>query len=122
LVKKLGIKDGQRVLFINQPDYYFELLEVLPEVSEASDEADFIHLFVKSIAELDSNLLVLKSKLKKTGMLWVSWPKKLSGVITDLNDGVVRQAGLDVGLVDTKVCAVDAIWSGLKFMYRKIDR
>jgi hypothetical protein len=65
---------------------------------------------------------VLKSKLKKTGMLWVSWPKKLSGVITDLNDGVVRQAGLDVGLVDTKVCAVDAIWSGLKFMYRKIDR
>lgn len=122
LVKKLGIKEGDEVLFINEPDNYFELLEVLPEVKEAMNQADFIHLFSKQHAGLRVELPNIKKRLKKTGMLWISWPKKASGVTTDLSDAVVRQEGLDVGLVDTKVCAVDGTWSALKFMYRKADR
>lgn len=122
LVKKLGLKDGQSVLFVNQPSNYFDLLQILPEVKEAQYELDFIHLFVHSSAELINHLASLKPELKKTGMLWVSWPKKSSGVPSDLSDGVVREAGLKAGLVDTKVCAVDEIWSGLKFMYRISDR
>lgn len=122
LVKKLGIKEGDEVLFINEPDHYFGLLDVLPEVKEASNDADFIHLFTKKHARLRAELPNLKKRLKKTGMLWISWPKKTSGVSTDLSDAIVRQEGLDVGLLDTKVCAVDGTWSALKFMYRKADR
>lgn len=122
LIKKLGIKEGDEVLFVNEPDHYFDLLEVLPDVKEAEKEADFIHLFTHQYSVLKSELPKLRLKLKKTGMLWVSWPKKASGVPSDLSDGVVRQSGLDAGLVDTKVCSVDEVWSGLKFMYRTTDR
>jgi hypothetical protein len=83
---------------------------------------DFILFFAKTRAELIGNFSRLAAKLNPTGMLWIAWPKKASGVATDLTDAVVRQIGLDAGLVDVKVCAVNEIWSGLKFVIRVKDR
>ncbi len=126
LAKKLGIKPGFKILVINGPDYYYDLFEDLPDdiqkLSEGEKDVDFIHFFVKEKSELEKRFDTLKSYLKMEGMIWVSWPKKASKVPTDVNDGVVRQNGLDHGLVDIKVCAVDEVWSGLKFVYRKEDR
>jgi len=125
LIKKLGIKEGHNVLFVNEPVHYIDLLGELPRgVSRITSNVsvDFIHFFTKEKEELIAMLPQLKSVLKKNGMLWVSWPKKASKVPTDISDSVVREEGLAVGLVDTKVCAVDEVWSGLKFMYRIKDR
>ena len=125
LINKLGIKEDFNVLFVNEPVHYLDLLGKLPTgVSRiASDtSADFIHFFTKEKKELVAMLPRLKSMLAKNGMLWVSWPKKSSKVSTDISDAVVREVGLAAGLVDTKVCAVDEVWSGLKFMYRTKDR
>ena len=124
LAKKLGIKEGHKVCFINQPDNYLSLFEQLPEIEEGkpNEEVNFIHYFSKSAAELKETLPGLKKRLKKDGTLWISWPKKAAKVQTDLDGNVVRQLGLEAGLVDVKVCAVDETWSGLKFMYRKEDR
>jgi hypothetical protein len=77
---------------------------------------DFIFLFAKSRAGLELELLPAAKALAPAGMLWISWPKKRSGVVTDLTGDVVRQSGLDAGLVDVKVCAVTDVWSGLKFV------
>ncbi len=128
LYKKLGIKDGYNCLIYNTPDDYFDLLGSIPSESEFTDELgssssyDFIHVFVTSATRLESNLKYWKSALKKDGSLWISWPKGGSEISTDLNGNVVRNFGLQNGLVDVKVCAVDEDWSGLKFMYRKKDR
>lgn len=126
LYKKLGIKEGYRCLILNEPDNYVDLLETIPPETEFTDEIigefDFIHLFVTSMQELVDNWNELKSVLKKTGMIWISWPKQTSSLATDLNGNDVREFGLSGGLVDTKVCAVDHDWSGLKFMFRKTDR
>ena len=77
---------------------------------------------VKSSAELRRSFSKLRDRLESNGMLWVAWPKKASGVSTDLTDNVVRQFGLECGLVDVKVCAIDGTWSGLKFVRRLKDR
>lgn len=126
LAKKLGIKSGFKVLILNAPVYYYDLFEDLPSDIVKSEEGDvginFIHFFVKERSELESRFDALKSSLDINGMIWVSWPKKASKVLTDVDEGVVRKNGLDHGLVDIKVCAVDNIWSGLKFVYRKEDR
>ena len=126
LVKKLGFKEGQQVVLVNYPEQYFSLLGDLPEIdilsSPALESADLIHLFCRSKEDLTANLPELKEVLRKTGMLWVSWPKRTSGMIADLDGNIVRMYGLSLGLVDVKVCAVDANWSALKFMYRKRDR
>jgi len=125
LHKKLGLKNGQIMLLINQPDYYLSLFEDFPEVIEGrlqSGNIDFIHLFVKSQKELKQHFVIAKQALSKTGLLWVSWPKKSSKIETDIDGNFVRNYGLAGGLVDTKVCAVDETWSGLKFMYRIKDR
>ncbi|GHE60065.1 MULTISPECIES: DUF3052 domain-containing protein [Roseivirga] len=127
LVKKLGIKEHHRMLVINEPETYWDNLAPLPEGVEIYDKIpagaiDFIHYFCLSAEKLKSEILELKSSLKKTGMLWISWPKKSSKVPTDLSDMIVRNTGLEAGLVDVKVCAVDSIWSGLKFVYRVSDR
>jgi len=86
------------------------------------ESADFIHLFTKERAKFEKEFLKLKAELKKEGMLWVSWPKKSSKVASDLDENIIRNYGLAKGLVDVKVCAVDEVWSGLKFMYRIKDR
>jgi hypothetical protein len=83
---------------------------------------DFAMLFTKSRAELTKEFSRIAKLLAPAGMLWVSWPKKSSGVTTDVDENVVRGIGLDAGLVDVKVCAVTEIWSGLKFVRRVKDR
>src|SRR5258708_30218696 len=82
----------------------------------------FIYLYVKEKKLFEKEFLTYSKLLKKDGMLWVSWPKKSAKVPTDLDENVIRSFGLNNGLVDVKVCAVDAIWSGLKFMFRLKDR
>jgi hypothetical protein len=127
LLKKLGIKAGYSVLIVNEPDSYLEMLGEFPEDAEVVDSnyselVDFIHVFCKNEKELHNYLPPLKTKLAKTGTLWVSWIKKSSKLKTDISGNEVRSLGLQIGLVDVKVCAVDENWSGLKFMYRKEDR
>ena len=126
LVKKLGIKPGMRVLFVNPPEDYEATLGPLPEsvvrLKATQPELDFIHFFAKQASELKAHLSELKSALARDGMLWISWPKNTSKVPTDLSESVVREIGLGAGLVDIKVAAVDAVWSGLKFVYRLADR
>lgn len=127
LLKKLGIKEGFIIRVFNEPNTYWNDLGALPEgVQTASDNkakvVDFIHYFCLSADSLKTEILHLKSLLKKSGMLWISWPKKSSKVATDLSDMIVRNTGIEAGLVDIKVCAVDEVWSGLKFVYRRMDR
>ena len=87
-----------------------------------SRSLDFAMIFSKSGAELAKEFARIEKALAPAGMLWVSWPKKSSGVATDLDENVVRGIGLDAGLVDVKVCAVTDVWSGLKFVRRLKDR
>jgi alkylation response protein AidB-like acyl-CoA dehydrogenase len=128
LVKKLGIKAGQSVAIVNAPEEFLAReLRPLPEnvklePATARGQLDFIMLFVGSAKALHKELPKLKKKLARDGILWVSWPKKSSGVETDLSFGVVQQLGLTIGLVDVKICAVNETWSGLKFVYRLKDR
>src|SRR5882724_1289026 len=128
LVKKLGIKAGQSVAVVNAPkNFLVKELQPLPKnVTMASaialKQLDFIMLFVDSARTLQKELPKLKRRLASDGILWVSWPKKSSGVETDLSFDVVQQSGLKIGLVDVKICAVSDIWSGLKFVYRLKDR
>jgi hypothetical protein len=101
-----------------------ELREALAECElvKRGDELDFAMIFTKSRVELVKEFTKAAMRLAPAGMLWASWPKKSSGVATDLDDNVVRITGLDAGLVDVKVCAVTEIWSGLKFVRRVKDR
>ena len=126
LVKKLGIKEGFRVALVGAPDGFRGELEDLPTgvsfVTSVQGQLDFVLFFAKTRSELTRNFSRLAARLKPAGMLWIAWPKKASGVATDLSDGVVRETGLDAGLVDVKVCAVNEIWSGLKFVIRVKDR
>jgi len=129
LAKKLGIKDDFRAALLHVPDdVKSELRDALGKCRirhfrrQTSKDLDFIFLFAKSRAGLDLELLPAAQALAPAGMLWISWPKKSSGVATDLTENVIRQSGLDAGLVDVKVCAVTEIWSGLKFVRRVKDR
>ncbi len=128
LLKKLGIKADYTVLFINEPDHYVEMLGEFPEgvLSVNADHAgpiDFIHVFCKTEEELHTLFPPQKDKLDKNGLIWVSWIKKASKDFTaTFPESEVRTLGLNIGLVDVKVCAVDENWSGLKFVYRVEDR
>ena len=126
LAKKLGITPDFRICLINPPDNYNQLLGAVPagvqQFTALNGEFDLIQYFTKSQDELTQQFPLLKSGLKMNGALWISWPKKASGVVTDLTEDIIRQIGLDNGLVDVKVVAVDDTWSGLKFVYRLQDR
>jgi hypothetical protein len=125
LIRKLGIRPQEQVLAINAPKNYKKLLGDLPEGASVVDRitnANFIHLFVRRRANLAKELPRLRNKLADTGTLWVSWPKKSSGVPTDVTEDVIREVALPLGVVDTKVCAVDETWSGLKLMIRRTNR
>ena len=126
LVEKLGIKPGHRVYFGNPPEDYSKTLGALPEdtilLKALKDPCGFIQFFTKDKAELESTFPRLKKNLEQDGSLWISWPKGASKIRTDLNENIVREIGLRNGLVDIKVCAVDDIWSGLKFVVRLRDR
>jgi hypothetical protein len=125
LEKKLGIKPEFDVAFVNAPANFVKQLRLPPGVKlkpiSRSKDLDFIHVFVKNQNAL-TTAFEYSRKMKPNGMLWVSWPKKTSGVPTDVNENLVRDVGLAAGLVDVKICAVDEIWSGLKFVYRLKDR
>lgn len=120
LAKKLGIKDGCRVALLHLPaEVKTELQSALVNCRQQNlsrKDLDFIFLFVKSCAALGAELLPAAKALAAAGMLWIAWPKKSSGVATDLNENIVRDMGLAAGLVDIKVCAVTDVWSGLKFV------
>ena len=126
LVQKLGIKSGSKIIILNAPPDYDQTLGPLPDgvtlAKTLDDPLDFIHFFTKSNIELESRFNDLKQALAYDGMLWISWPKKASKVETDLDENIIRDTGLAKGLVDVKVAAVDAVWSGLKFVYRLEDR
>lgn len=124
LPKKLGLKPNLRVIMVHAPDdVRKELKSELAACDEkAKDSLDFALLFTKSKAELTREFTKIAASLAPAGMLWVSWPKKTSGVVTDVNENLVREIGLAAGLVDVKVCAVTDIWSGLKFVRRLKDR
>ena len=126
LPKKLGFKEGFRALFVNPPAGFAESLDLPGGVEFACETdtrpLDLSVLFVKSEAELRAGFEPIARRLAPAGMLWVSWPKRSSGVPTDLNENTIRDFGLAVGLVDVKVCAIDETWSGLKFVIRLKDR
>jgi hypothetical protein len=126
LTKKLGIKDGYRVYFVASPSDVLSELKTAVARCEAAPNGkapiDFAMVFAKSKSELAKEFRRVSKLLAPAGMLWVSWPKKSSGVATDLNENIVRDIGLAAGLVDVKVCAVTEIWSGLKFVRRLKDR
>src|SRR5579862_2600350 len=126
LPKKLGIKDQYRVAFLGLPaDVKADLTGALKACEIAKDgqgSLDFAMIFLKSVIDLTENFSRFAKRLKPAGMLWVSWPKKSSGVATDLTEDEVRRIGLAAGLVDVKVCAVSEVWSGLKFVIRLKNR
>jgi hypothetical protein len=126
LAKKLGIKEGFKVLAINQPDDYENLIAPLPAdvtiASRASSNLDFIHFFTNSRDELFRGLSKYKSLIKQDGTIWVSWYKKAAKLPTEITEDTVREAALPLGLVDVKVCAVDDKWSGLKLVIREEHR
>lgn len=126
LIKKLGIKPGQRLAFVEPPAGYAQTLGPLPdglEVKEQPDgELDFIQYFTKIRSELEDEFPRMKRRLAPDGMLWISWPKRSSQVATDVNENVVREVCLANGLVDVKICTVDEAWSGLKFVFRLKER
>jgi|SRR5579862_1509608 len=126
LPKKLGIKDGFHVSLVDVPNEVIaELKHSLDKcrfVNDSKTSLDFAMVFTKSAAVLHKNFKHIAKQLGPAGMLWVSWPKKSSGMPTDLTDNIVREIGLAAGLVDVKVCAVTDVWSGLKFVRRLKDR
>lgn len=120
LAKKLGLKNGLRIKLINTPDYYFSLFTDFPNeiyaLTDGETKKDFIHYFAKTTTALQKDIDPLILEMEHNGMIWISWPKKSSKVETDLSGSIIRKIGLKSGLVDIKVCAVDEIWSGLKFV------
>jgi hypothetical protein len=126
LSQKLGIKAGQKIAAIGAPAGYRNLLSPLPEkvslTSELKTGAAFVHFFVSERNVLEKELKRMRKLIADTGTLWISWPKKASGVRTDVTEDVIREVALPLGFVDVKVCAVDETWSGLKLMIRRENR
>jgi len=126
LAKKLGIKEGSRIALVNAPKGFESELGELPDnvqfIKRPAKSLDIILFFVLTERALTRDFAKLAARLTPNGMLWIAWPKKSSGVTTDLSEQRVQQIGLDSGLVDVKVCAIDETWSGLKFVYRLKDR
>ena len=124
LAKKLGIKPGTKVLALNAPRDYRDLLSPLPDgVAIAAKPnkagADIVHLFVTSVAEYERDLPKARAAMAIDGAIWVSWHKKSAKIPTDVTEDIVRNRALKTDLVDVKVCAVSDVWSGLKLVVRK---
>lgn len=125
LPKKLGIKENARVALLEAPrGFALDLPDGVSAKTElrGKDPIDVVLLFTTSRADLAKRFAKARDRIAKNGALWVCWPKKSSGVATDLSEGVARELGLAEGLVDNKVCAVDETWSGLRFVWRLSDR
>jgi hypothetical protein len=126
LAQKLGIKPGMIVVVIDPPHHYRKLLHSIPSgvnfATRPVGNTNFVHLFATRRSELANQLSILRRKIADDAALWVSWPKKSSGVASDITEDVVRAVALPLGFVDIKVCAVDETWSGLKLMIRRENR
>jgi hypothetical protein len=128
LPKKLGIKPGFIVALVNAPpDFQSTLGELPPGIVLTEDVRsgapfDVIIFFTKKLADLKKRFAAIAQRLNPSGGFWIAWPKKASGVATDLTEDIIRGVGLDEGLVDNKVCAIDDTWSGLRFVVRLQDR
>lgn len=123
LCKKLGIKENFRVKIENAPDHFLQLLLPLPLNTKISSrlrgQVDIWHIFTRTKKGLDARLRRAINGIPSNGIIWVSWPKKASDMVSDMSEDEVRNAALPLGLVDVKVCAIDDTWSGLKLMIRK---
>ena len=121
-MQKLGIQPGFRIFVAGAPHPYDTIVGKLPDaaivVPRLGKNIDMIHVFAAERTAL-GKLVAYRDAIRVGGMIWISWPKKASGVPTDLTDSIVRAAALPFGLVDVKVCAIDAMWSGLKFVIRR---
>jgi hypothetical protein len=126
LVQKIGIKENHRVLLIEPPTGFSKTLGKLPAgakvLKAAEAPVDVVVGFSKSRSDVSARFAETVGQLDQAGMIWIGWPKKTSGVATELNENIVREIGLAKGLVDIKVCAIDHVWSGLKFVIRKENR
>ncbi|WP_394833800.1 hypothetical protein LVJ94_45570 [Pendulispora rubella] len=128
LSKKLGIKEGHSVVLLGAPpDFRKTLGDVPPGVTfleslPLSPSADIVLLFVRTRTELEKSFAKSAKRIQRAGSLWVAWPKKASKMATDMTENVAREVGLPLGLVDNKVCAIDEIWSGLRFVWRLENR
>ena len=123
LVKKLGLKEGSQFYVYGSPVQYETLLGALPDNTVQKNRLlkniDFVHYFTKSQSELEKFLPRALDAISRGGMIWISWPKKSSKILSDVCEDSIRTAALPIGLVDVKVCAIDDIWSGLKLVIRK---
>ena len=123
LAKKLGIKEGASVAFLEAPADFDETVAPLPEGVDVARNAgpglDVVVFFTRARGELEERIEELRAAIAPAGGLWVGWPKRASGVETDMTEDVVREVALPLGLVDNKVCAIDETWSGLKLVIRK---
>ncbi len=126
LPQKLGIKPGLMVVTVNPPANYRRLLGQIPDSVTFSERlksgSSFVHLFTSRRSEMQKKMSILRDKISDNGAIWVSWPKKSSGISTDVTEDVIREIALPLGFVDIKVCAVDETWSGLKLMIRRENR
>lgn len=128
LPQKLGMKPGATVCFLNPPDAWRDILGPMPEgcrevsLRSCKKPVDVFVAFVVTVADLRRQLRCAIPRLAPAGGLWIAWPKKASGVATELTETVIRPLGLAAGLVDNKVCAIDQTWSGLRFVFRLKDR
>lgn len=116
---KLGLKDDTAVAYVDAPAGFADLLGRAPNRVSLRGRLDLVVCFVTRRADLERRTPVLKRAIAPDGMAWIAWPKKASGVRTDVTEGVIRDVVLPMGLVDVKVCAIDETWSGLKLVIRK---
>jgi hypothetical protein len=123
LVKNLNLRDGMRVWFNAMPEHVIDEIDEyaleLFFVADPAEGIDAAHIFVTSRAALEARLTALRYQISPEGQIWVSWPKKAAKVETDIIEDTIREIALPLGLVDTKVCAIDEVWSGLKLVIRK---
>ena len=123
LAKKLSLRDGQRVWFSGMPESVADEIDEyaleLTFVADPAEGVDAVHVFVTERAEMERMLTALRQQIAPDGQVWVSWPKKAAMVPTDITEDTIREVALPMGFVDTKVCAVDETWSGLKLVIRK---
>jgi hypothetical protein len=126
LAKKLGIAEGSHVVTVQAPDDYAQMLVPIPSgvvfEGKVTQLTDIVHVFSYGKAHLKKELETLRSSINPSGVVWVSWPKKASRVLTDITDNTIRELALPLGFVDIKVCAVSDVWSGLKLVIRKEHR
>lgn len=123
LAKKLSLRDGQRVWFSGMPESVADEIDEyaldLTFVADPAEGIDAAHVFVSARADLEARLIALHHHIAPAGQVWVSWPKSAARVPTDITEETIREVALPLGYVDTKVCAVDETWSGLKLVIRK---